>query len=141
MLINRRLHLSREVREVRMAELRPEGWLEVNQVEGKGWKNTLGRGKSSCNVREHGECEGMEGTEVGGAQVLLGFLSQVDGVDSYLRIMRGHQGIFCCYNVCSGKLTLDRMGVENRLEELIGNVGRPVSWIMVLLAFCIVSGG
>ena len=36
MLINKRLHLAREVREVRMAELRPEGCLEVNQVEGKG---------------------------------------------------------------------------------------------------------
>lgn len=61
MLINKRLHLAREVREVRTAELRPEGCLEVNQVEGKGWKNMLGRGKSLCNVREHGECEGVGG--------------------------------------------------------------------------------
>ena len=48
-----------------------------------------------CNVREHGEYEGVGGTEAGGAQVLLGFLSQVDGVDSYLRIARGNQGFFC----------------------------------------------
>lgn len=40
MVINKRLL---QVREVRMAELRLEGWLEVNQVEGKGWKNMLGR--------------------------------------------------------------------------------------------------
>lgn len=36
MLINKRLLLSREVREVRMAELRLEGWLEVNQVKVRG---------------------------------------------------------------------------------------------------------
>lgn len=40
MVINKRLL---QVREVRMAELRLEGWLEVNQVEGKEWKNMLGR--------------------------------------------------------------------------------------------------
>lgn len=39
--------------------------------------------------------------------------------------------------MCFEKITLDRMSVENRLEELIGNEGRPMSWVMMLLAFCI----
>lgn len=81
-LISKRWHLAREVREEVIAELRPEGWLEVNQAEGRAWKNTSGRGKSlcaACNVREHSECEG-EAREAGGARVLLGFLSQVSGV-------------------------------------------------------------
>lgn len=81
-LISKRWHLAREVREEVMAELRPEGWLEVNQAEGRAWKNASGRGKSlcaACSVREPSECEGEAG-EAGGARVLLGFLSQLNGV-------------------------------------------------------------